>query len=222
MHPTPITPDLSVAAPEIGRRLGVILISLVALIARAFLKHPRAALVLPLWRYFTRTTRRFNHLMAHLAAGRLPRKRAPSPTGARSGSRPVELPRTHAWLLIDLRHEGAYHRGQLEALLAEPAAAHLLATIPAASRLLRPLCDMLGLDTCRRPAVKTPKAPAPPPAVFPIPSFSEPSAQCAPAAPFRRHAPRPPPDVLQPRAAPSRALCPRARWPWFHRATSPA
>ena len=161
MHPATIPPELQAAAPELGRRFAVILAGLATLIARAFLRHPRAALIMPLWRYLTHTARRFDRLMAHIAAGRLPRKSAPGrtrpPTEPGAAPRAAAFPNTPAWLVVDLKHEGAYFRGQIEALLAEPAAAQLLAAHPAAARLLRPLCHMLALD---RPGPAKPPRPS--------------------------------------------------------------
>ena len=183
------------AAPELGRRFGAILAGLATLIARAFLKHPRAALIMPLWRYFTHTGRRFDRLMAHIAAGRLPRKsrlgRVRPPATVLPTPRVAWRPTTRAWLITDLKHEAAFFRGQLEALLADPAAAQLLATHPAAARLLRPLCHMLALD---RPG------PAPPPR----PSRAKPARAPKPRAPR--------PSRAKPEIDPHDR---RAPWPWY-------
>ena len=208
MPPAKIPPELRAAAPDLGRRFGVIVAALAALIARAFLRHPtRAALIVPLWRYLTRTARRFDRLMAHIAAGQLPPKRRP---GTRSGSRAVPLPSTRAWLVIALRHEAAAFASQLQSLLAEPEAAGLLATTPAAGRLLRPLCRMLGL-----PAAGSPKAPGRPPTLPRGPAKPE-HANPEPATPVSITPPTPsaacqnPPPPRLPKPP-----CPRARWPWF-------
>ena len=195
MHPATIPPELQAAAPELGRRFAAILAGLATLIARAFLRHPRAALIMPLWRYLTHTARRFDRLMAHIATGRLPRKSAPGrtrpPTEPGAAPRAAAFPNTPAWLVIDLKHEGAYFRGQIEALLAEPASAQLLAAHPAAARLLRPLCHMLALD---RPG------PAKPP------------------RPSRAKPPRPPKPPAPRLARAKREIDPhdrRAPWPWY-------
>ncbi len=202
MHPAPIPPDLQAAAPELARRFGAILAGLVLLVARAFLKHPRAALILPLCRYFVETARRFDRLTAHIAAGRRPRKsrlgrvRPPAEPGATA--RAPWRPTTRAWLLIDLKHEAAFFRGQLETLLADPAAAHLIAAHPAAARLFRPLGHMLGLGPCRDPGLNS------------CPVLALPRPKPKPATPKAPRPPRPPraPREIDPHDR-------RAPWPWY-------
>ena len=191
MHPAPIPSDLQAAAPELARRFGAILTGLAILIARAFLKHPRAALIMPLWRYFTHTARRFDRLTAHLAAGRLPRKSSPGRVRPASPPRAPWRPATRGWLLTDLKHEAAFFRGQLETLLADPAAAQLLAAHPAAARLFRPLCHMLALD---RPGPPSP----------PRPSRAKPPREPKPRAPR--------PSRAKPEIDPHDR---RAPWPWY-------
>ena len=192
MHPAPIPPELQAAAPELGRRFGAILAALAALIARAFFCHPRAAMMLPLCRYFVHTARRFDRLIAHIAAGRLPRKSRPGRTPRPSAlPRAAPFPRTHAWLITDLKHEAAFFRHQIEALLAEPASAQLLAAHPAALRLFRPLCHMLALDR-----------PGPPPP--PRPSRAKPAREPKPPAPRPSRATR----EIDPHDR-------RAPWPWY-------
>ncbi len=196
MNPPPIPTTLSTAAPALALRLTIILTALATHIAHAFLRHPtRAPLILPLWRYLTRSARRFAALLAHIAAGRLPctQKRTPH-----SGPRPINFPTAHGWLVADLRHEAAIRAGQLATLLAEPAMAEILAAAPQAARLLRPLCRMLGLPTIARPRAAPTPPPSPP---------AEPIRQ-APPQPVTRHHPEPP--------------CPRARWPWFSPTAKPA
>ena len=200
MHPAPIPPDLQAAAPELGRRFGAILAGLAILIGRAFLRHPRAALIMPLWRYFTHTARRFDRLMAHIVAGRLPRKQLPG--RPRPPAEPCTnwRPSTRAWLVIDLKHEGAYFRGQIEALLNEPAMTTLLAAHPAAARLLRPLGHMLGLGPCRDPSLNS------------CPVLARPHPKPKPATP---KPPRPPraPNLRAPREIDPHDR--RAPWPWY-------
>jgi hypothetical protein len=133
------------ASPGLPGRLAEILGGLGALIARAFLRHPtHAALILPLWTWLNRTVRRFERVIARQVAGTL-RPGTPRP-GRKSGSRATPLPRTRGWLLNALRHEGAHYANRLDALLAEPEVAALLAATPQAQRLLRPLCHMLGIQ----------------------------------------------------------------------------
>jgi hypothetical protein len=151
-------------APDFARRLGIILAGLAALIARRFLASPRlAVLIIPLWTRLNRAARRFARLMACLAAGRLPPLRAPHPGGPR-GAR--VLPGGRLWLVRALGSEAAAYVSQLENLLAEPAAAGLLAEIPAARRIVLPLGRLLGLGApapARRPRAPRPARPRPPP-----------------------------------------------------------
>ncbi len=160
-HPLPATPNL---APSFGGAgVGVILRNLAALIARRFLHDPRlAALIIPLWRHLTRAARRLDSLRARLAAGPLPppRPHASNHSGPRHKS---PFPTTSAWLIRALGAEAAAYAAQLEALLADPAAADLLACA-AARRTLAPIRRMLGLAPAHKPRPITPASvsPAPP------------------------------------------------------------
>jgi len=168
-------------APDFARRLGLILTTLAALIARRFPLSPRLVpLIIPLWRRLTRAARRFERLMARLAAGRLPR---PHRSGSR-GPHPATavLPRGRLWLIAVLGSEAAACATQLQAPLAEPAAAALLAEIPAARRLVHPIGRLLGLPACACARARRPRAPRParprPPSLPPIrPTSPHPSAK---------------------------------------------
>ncbi len=145
MPPVALPAELLAAAPAASARLDVLIRGLIALIARAFYRNPRRfPLILPLCLWLERTTARFARLMRKLESGTL-RPRQPRPNRESSGKRPLALPRQRAWLLADLKHEGAYYALRLEALLAEPDIAALIATTPQAQRLLRPLCHILGV-----------------------------------------------------------------------------
>ena len=144
--------------------LGVILRSLAALVARRFPRDPRhAALIIPLWRHLTRAALRLDALLARLAAGPLP---PPKPRTPHQGGphRKPQFPTTNAWLIRALGAEAAAHAAQLNALLAAPEAADLLAC-PAARRTLAPIRRMLGLveprKRPRRAAAAAPVAPPP-------------------------------------------------------------
>ncbi len=183
--PAPIPGALAVAA-----RLALILAGLAALIARAFLRNPRrVSLILPLWNRLTRAAARFTRLATRLEAGQAPR---PSRKTSHSGPAPIRLPSARGWLVADLRHEAVAYANYLEALLADPIAANLLAASPTAARMLRPLCHMLGLAN-----------PAPPPEPPP-----------APARASRAEAPPHVPPPAQHRLTPP---CPHLRWPWRSR-----
>src|SRR5947209_16938317 len=89
------------------------------------------------------------------------------------------LPRRSGWLLR-LTPSAAAARSQLEYLLADPEMAALLAEVPQAGRILRPLCHMLGIPPvpALRLARGTRRAPAP-----------SVSASGRPAVPGRRTVP---------------------------------
>ncbi len=160
MHatPPPVPPNL---APTFGvGSIGVILRNLAAVIARRFLNDPRlAALIIPLWRHLTRAAARLDRLIARLAAGPLPppRPRASNHSGPRHRS---PFPTTSAWLIRALGAEAAACAAQLQALLADPAAADLLACT-AARRTLAPIRRMLGLPPANPPRPITPASAAP-------------------------------------------------------------
>jgi hypothetical protein len=113
------------------------------------------------------------------------------------------MPRRHGWMLAALGWRVVPCRDQLQALLATPELAALLAAAPGAGRCLRPLCHMLGV---RHPALARPARPRPQPG----------PAAPPPPTPRRRAAPpqaEDAPALFQP---PARLLCPRLRnrWPF--------
>jgi hypothetical protein len=140
--PTPA--PVQAYAPDLARRVGFILATLAALIARRFLRQPRfAALIIPLWNRINRAARRFERLMTRLAAGGLPKPRASGHGGPHRSAE--TLPTGRGWLVAALGSEAAACATQLQALLAEPAAVELLALAPAAQRVLRPIARMLAI-----------------------------------------------------------------------------
>jgi len=144
VRPAPTPTPVQAFAPDFSRRLRLILTTLAALIARRFLREPRlAALIVPLWSRLQRAARRFERLMFQFAAGRLPKPRKSGPGGPH---RSVGiLPTGRGWLVRALGPEAAACATQLEILLAEPAAAELLAAAPTARRILRPIARMLAI-----------------------------------------------------------------------------
>jgi hypothetical protein len=179
---TLLTPLLRDLAPDVARRLGMIVAGLIAVVARRFVRMPHlAALALPLWNRLTRTVRRFGRVMTNLAAGRAPRpgragRREPAPDHDRPAeNRPPPprdpLPRGRDWLVRELGWEAAGFGSQLEHMLREPGVAEMLAASPAACRILRPLCRMLAVHDDALPAAPRrarasttkPSAPAAPP-----------------------------------------------------------
>ncbi len=149
--------------------------------ARAGRDHAVAPLVTLLWTRLARLTARFDALVARLTAGRSPAGRPAAP--ARPRTRParkapapgLRLPRGQAWLIRLLPGEAASYGCQLQALLADPQMAALLAAAPEAGRILRPLCRLLAItpegplalpSAAGKPAPKPrPAKPAPPSAI---------------------------------------------------------
>ena len=218
MNSTPIPATLTEAAPELARRFATILASLAALVARAYLRHPtRVTIIFALCNYLGRTTRRFTRLAANLAAGRRPRPSRPRPPGAADRPRAptIKFPTNRGWMLDELRHEAALHRLWIEKLLADPATVELLAAIPSAGRLFRPICHMLGLPPVARPARPQPARAQP---ARPQPARQPPKPSPEPARPALASPTRPGTDLSNP-AHPLPLLdppCPRlvGRWPW--------
>ena len=147
--------------------------------ARAGRDHAVAPLVMLLWTRLARLTARFDALVARLTAGHpaapaRPRIRPTSTAPARKApAAGLRLPRSHTWLIRLLPGEAASYGCQLQALLADPAMAALLAAAPEAGRILRPLCRLLAIapegslalpSAAGKPAPKPrPAKPAPPP-----------------------------------------------------------
>jgi len=158
----PLPTPLATFAADFSRRFGLILAALAALVARRLLHQPHlVSLIVPLWTRLNRAARRCERLMAQLAAGHLPRPRRPG----RSGPHPAgaALPSGRGWLVRVLGPEAAAYAAQLDSLLAEPAAAELLALAPSAGRILRPIAHLLGVGAVapRRRAARASQAPPP-------------------------------------------------------------
>ena len=158
MQPAPLPAHVLAILPDFLRRFGMIVAAVAALVAARLLRHPRyAALIIPLWHRITRAGRRFERLTVRLAAGKL---RKPHRSG-RGGPRATALPTGRGWLVAAIGYEAAGCASQLTALLAEPGVVELLALVPAAGRILRPLCRMLGVGVYAirsRPVRPTPVA----------------------------------------------------------------
>ena len=157
-------------APEFARRFRLIMSALLAVIGRRLGRDPRfATIIWPLWNRCNRTANRFQRLMAHLAAGTLPKPRTPreprepgAPTRSGGPHRPADrLPRGNGWLVRVLGYEAAGLASQLSALLSEPGVAELLALAPTAGRSLNPVKRLLGVGeyVIRQPRPKPKAAP---------------------------------------------------------------
>jgi len=101
-----------------------------------------------LWNRLSRLTTRFNALVARLAAGRPAAPHRPRTRPARAAPEPgtLRLPNAYGWLIRLLPGEAACCGSQLQALLADPQMAALLAAAPEAGRILRPLCRLLMIE----------------------------------------------------------------------------
>jgi hypothetical protein len=155
--------------------------------ARAGRDHAVAPLVTLLWTRLARLTARFDALVARLTAGHpaaptRPRTRSAATVPARKA--PVaglRLPRSHTWLIRLLPGEAASYGSQLQAMLADPQMAALLAAAPEAGRILRPLCRLLAItpegllalpSAAGKPAPK-PRAAKPTPPPEPLSAISQ-------------------------------------------------
>ena len=99
--------------------------------ARAGRDHAVAPLVTLLWTRLARLTARFDALVARLTAGHPAAPCRPRTRSARKApAAGLRLPRSQAWLIRLLPGEAASYGCQLQALLADPQMAALLAAAP--------------------------------------------------------------------------------------------
>ena len=126
----------------------------------------------PVWGLFVdrlaRLAARFAALHARWQANTLPKPRPPRaryrPPAASAATPALRLPRAFGWANRRIP-EAAPPSGRLEALLHDPQAATFVQAAPQAGRLLRPLCQALGLALpawLRRPARPKPARSRPP------------------------------------------------------------
>jgi hypothetical protein len=157
----------------LATRFREILSGLLAFIATVAAKErPRTEFLVRVHGHLNRTIQRFEKLVAHWRNNTLPKQRH-RPGQKPRANRPPSLPTGHAWLqrdLNDYRANGSAY--QLELFLATPECAQLLAEVPRATRILRPLARALGLQMPGDPPPKPPKPvktatppPAPPPVI---------------------------------------------------------
>ena len=136
--------SLSDAAPELAQRLALILAGLAALVARRFLRMPHlVGLTVLLCGRLSRAMRRFGRALTHPGKVRPPRARVARVKHERT--KQAGLPSGRGWLVRELGWEAVGYSSQLQALLSEPATQAVLASLPGAARILRPLCRMLGV-----------------------------------------------------------------------------
>ncbi len=138
-----VLPD---TAPELARRFAVIMAGLAALVARRFLKMPHlVGLTTLLWSRLNRAVRRFHRALTSPARVHAPRKRPSQARPSQARPNQVQLPLGRGWIVRELGWEAAGYMAQLDALLGEVANRTALADAPAAARVLRPICRMLGV-----------------------------------------------------------------------------
>ncbi len=146
--------NLPATTPELALRLGLVLAGLVALVARRFLRMPRlAGFTVLLYGRIARAAWRFARALMRPATNPVARVRKARANSDRA--RAPGLPQGRGWLVRELGWEAAGCASQLQALLDDPAMQAALAALPAAGRILRPLCRMLGV-----PGPVAPEAPA--------------------------------------------------------------
>ena len=135
---------------------------LLGFIAVRFVKNPRLApYILILWKRLVTATRRMHAAMARIARGRPPRTSTGKPRATPPAKPRPYLPQGFAWLLRELKHEGAIIGAHLETLIAQPEIAAILAANPGAQRILAPIRRALGHGTPRPPRPRTPRPRAP-------------------------------------------------------------
>ncbi len=182
--------DAMPLAREIARQVEIILGGLLAMME--IRTHLLGLFAAPLCRRINRIRERLVRLLINLAEGRLPRPHTPRPAPAEPRTRKpvIPTPQAHLWIIRKLGWQASGFASQLNTLLHAPGMAATIAASPGATRTLRPLCRLLGIDLPAqlRPAPR----PTPPP---------RPSAR--PASP-PRPAPRPAPSA--PPGTPDRPL----------------
>ncbi len=195
-RPTP-SDTLRAAAPDLARQVGLVLGGLCTAIKLGSIgKSLVQALIDLAFMRVSRTRHRLERLLARVAAGWLPSPTVPRtpvvadpavPRRRRVGAPALgRLPRGRMWLVRMLGYHVAGSGGQLEHLLTDPAMAEFLAAVPAAARMLRPLCRTLG--------IAPPVLGFPPPKPPRTPRAAHPAAFATAPAPWDGPLPEPPPD----------------------------
>ena len=175
MQTEPIpTPDQAYVA-DFSRRFGLIIALLAAVIARRFREPQLGPLTIPLWNRVNRIGRRFQRLLARLAAGSLPARplrRRPGPAvpiPAAPTPPPFSPPAAAGWSASSVTRP-PLPPANWNYLLADPEAVRLLAQAPGAYRILNPLRRLLGIGPFairQRPArVVAAPLPVQPPLAF--------------------------------------------------------
>jgi len=144
---------------------------------------PQAPLLNRACCYLSGSIRRLQRLFTLWQAGTLP---APGPArSGRAGTPPAtpRLPNAKTWLVARVGYTAAGYGSQLGHLIATPEFTTFIREAPQAGRILRPLCNMLGLATppaLLLPPRCGPPRPRPP---CPRPSGASRPPRAKPAAP---------------------------------------
>ncbi len=136
-----------------------ILTGLMAVIAQiAAHDRPRAPFLIRVSNHLNRTIQRFEALVHRWRNNSLPKPGKPRPGRPQHPRATPRLPSGRAWLLRHVDHHNARaSASQLQHFLASPDCAALLAQVPRAARLLRPLVKSLGLSMPGDPPPPPPK-----------------------------------------------------------------
>ena len=180
MNQLAIPSHLPASAPELARRLGMILAGIVAVVARRFLREPKL-MALPLCSWLGRTAQRFARAMTRPKVALRVRVGRKVISRTRTAAR---LPSRRAWLLKALGWEIAVYGLYLQDLLAEPDMQAVLTAMPALGRLLRPLCRILLAPDVVVPVWVVPKQ-KPAPAARPEPPWPAAARASSPAKALR-------------------------------------
>jgi hypothetical protein len=164
-------PDPAYPVADVLYRFGLSIAGLLALIQQVLPRVANPPVPWPdLYNYISRTRRRFERLLARLAAGIAPRARAPRPDDAPAAepkprAKPrFRLPRRRLWLRALLGYNAGNFAGQVAYLLDQPETAALIAASTQARRLLRPFFHILGTPpACIPPLPRPPRKPRPKP-----------------------------------------------------------
>ena len=152
------------------------------------------------WTYLRRATRRFDRLYDLWKAGRLPKPRPALPNRAPCPAR-RSMPRGRAWL-IRLAQRTAQYTGHVQILVNDPEIAAMLAEVPQAGRILRPICQMLGIAMPPAPPRQSPAEPQSDTPQSPGPQSPGPQSPGPPAATPTPRPPQPEPGTPTPAIPP--------------------
>ncbi|MBV8524686.1 MAG: hypothetical protein JOY71_21645 [Acetobacteraceae bacterium] len=184
-------------------RLALIIAGLRGVLAAHMAKDRSAVEVLFLaWTRLGRLASRFEALVTAVRGGRLPA--APTPRAQAAADlelprleglpQPFRLPARFGWL-IRLVPGAAVYGSQVQYLLADPEMVALLADVPQAGRILRPLCRMLGIRL--GPELGTKRRGGSASAASPRDSEGQPDASATGGVPPASHAGLPPSGGLE-------------------------